>query len=121
MGKRFTCRTTCAASLAITLSTGAVTWLQPADDIAVSGIDGLYVFGDSLIAMQNGTTPARIVRFSVDLRTQQILEANTPELGEPTHGTMVGSTFTSSPIPVGISTTMRGRRSRSAGRGIYHS
>lgn len=77
----------------ITLSTGAVTWLQPADDIAVSGIDGLYVFGDSLIAMQNGITPARIVRFSVDLRTQQILEANTPELGEPTHGTLVGSDF----------------------------
>jgi sugar lactone lactonase YvrE len=77
----------------ITLSTGAVTWMQPADDIAVSGTDGLYVFGDSFIAVQNGVTPARIVRFSADLRTQQILEANTPELGEPTHGTLVGSDF----------------------------
>ena len=28
---------------AITLSTGAVSWLKPADDIVLSGIDGLYV------------------------------------------------------------------------------
>jgi hypothetical protein len=70
---------------AITLSTGAVTWLQPADDIALKGIDGLYVYRDSFLAVQNGTTPPRIIRFSLDLRKQEVLEANTPELGEPTH------------------------------------
>ena len=43
--------------------------------------------------MQNGTTPPRIVRFSLDLRTQEILEANTPWLGEPTHGTIAGGEF----------------------------
>jgi sugar lactone lactonase YvrE len=78
---------------AITLSTGEVTWLQPADDIALSGIDGLYVYGDSFLAVQNGTSPARIMRFSLDLRKQAVLEANTPELGEPTHGTIVGNKF----------------------------
>ena len=78
---------------AITLATGAVTWLKPADDIALNGIDGLYVYGHSFLAVQNGTTPARIVRFSSDLRKQEVLEANTRELGEPTHGTMVGNTF----------------------------
>lgn len=78
---------------AITLSTGAVTWLKPADDIALNGIDGLYVYRDSFLAVQNGTTPARIARFSLDLRKQEVLEANTPELGEPTHGTIVGNTF----------------------------
>jgi len=78
---------------AITLSTGAVAWLKPADDIALNGIDGLYVHGDSFLAVQNGTTPARVVRFSLDLRKQEVLEANTPELGEPTHGTIVGDTF----------------------------
>jgi hypothetical protein len=78
---------------AITLSSGAVAWLQPADAIALNGIDGLYVFLDSFIAVQNGTTPARIVQFSLDLRKQKMLEANTPELGEPTHGTIVGNTF----------------------------
>jgi sugar lactone lactonase YvrE len=78
---------------AIVLSTGAVTWLKPADDIALNGIDGLYVYRDSFLAVQNGTTPARVVRFSSDLRKQEVLEANTPELGEPTHGTIVGDTF----------------------------
>ena len=33
------------------------------------------------------------MRFSLDLRKQEVLEANTPELGEPTHGTIVGNEF----------------------------
>jgi len=78
---------------AIALSTGAVTWLKPADDIALSGIDGLYVHGDSFVAVQNGTTPARVMLFSLDLRKQKVMEANTAELGQPTHGTLVGNTF----------------------------
>jgi sugar lactone lactonase YvrE len=78
---------------AITLSTGAVMWLKPADDIALNGIDGLYVYRDSFLAVQNGTTPARIVRFSLDLRKQEVLEANAPGLGQPTHGTIAGNTF----------------------------
>jgi len=78
---------------AITLATGRVTWLQPGGDIALNGIDGLYVFRDSFLAVQNGTRPERIMRFSLDLRKQEVLEANTPELGEPTHGTMAGDAF----------------------------
>jgi sugar lactone lactonase YvrE len=78
---------------AIDLSSRAVKWLQPADDLALNGIDGLYVYRDSFLAVQNGTTPPRIMRFSLDLRKQEVLEANTPELGEPTHGTIVGNEF----------------------------
>jgi hypothetical protein len=78
---------------AIDLKTRAVKWLKPADGIALSGIDGLYVYNDSFIAVQNGTTPERIVRFSMDLRKQEVLEANWPDLGEPSHGTIVGDTF----------------------------
>ena len=78
---------------AITLSTGRVIWLKPADDIALNGIDGLYVYRNSFLAVQNGTAPTRIMRFSLDLRKQEVLEANTPWLGEPTHGTIVGNTF----------------------------
>ena len=33
------------------------------------------------------------MRFSLDLRKQEVLETNTPGLGEPTHGTIVGNTF----------------------------
>lgn len=78
---------------AIDLATRALRWLVPAEGIAVSGIDGLYVYGDSFIAVQNGTEPRRIARFSLDLRRQAVLEANTPGLGEPTHGVIVGRTF----------------------------
>jgi sugar lactone lactonase YvrE len=78
---------------AIDLATRALRWLVPAEGIALSGIDGLYVHGDSFLAVQNGTEPRRVVRFSLDLRKQSVLEANTPGLGEPTHGTIVGGTF----------------------------
>jgi hypothetical protein len=78
---------------AIHLDSRAVEWLQPAAGIALSGIDGLYVYRGSFLAVQNGTNPPRIVRFSLDLRRQQVLEANTPGLGEPTHGVIVGNQF----------------------------
>jgi sugar lactone lactonase YvrE len=78
---------------AIHLDTRKVDWLQPAPGVALSGIDGLYVHGTSFLAVQNGTTPPRLIRFSLNLRQQEILEANTPRLGEPTHGTFVGDDF----------------------------
>jgi sugar lactone lactonase YvrE len=78
---------------AITLATRVVAWLKPADNIALSGIDGLYVYRDSFIAVQNGTAPERVMRFSLDLRKQEVLEANTPRLGEVSHGTIIGNMF----------------------------
>ena len=78
---------------AITLATRALTWLQPGADIALSGIDGLKIHGQSLIAVQNGTRPARIVRISLDLKSFEVLEANWPGLGEPTHGTLIGDRY----------------------------
>ena len=78
---------------AMDLATHQVRWLMPADHIALSGIDGLYLYGNSLIAVQNGTNPPRVIRFSLDLQSQEVLEANTPLLGEPTHGTLRGNSF----------------------------
>ena len=75
------------------LETRRVEWLQPAPGIALSGIDGLYVHHNSFLAVQNGTTPPRLIRFSLDLRQQEVLEANTPGLGGPTHGTFDGDDF----------------------------
>ncbi|HXB75741.1 MAG TPA: hypothetical protein VNY05_46345 [Candidatus Acidoferrales bacterium] len=78
---------------AMDLAARSVKWLQPARDIALSGIDGLYVYRDGFLAVQNGTSPPRIMRFSLDLQRQAVLEANSPGLGEPTHGTVVGTDF----------------------------
>ena len=78
---------------AMDLKARTVRWLQPAHDIVLSGIDGFYRYGDAFLAVQNGVNPERVVLFSSRLKKQEILEANTPGLGEPTHGTVVGGAF----------------------------
>ena len=78
---------------AMDLKTRTVRWLQPASGIVLSGIDGFYRYGDAFLAVQNGVSPERVVLFSSGLKKQEILEANTPGLGEPTHGTLVGGAF----------------------------
>jgi hypothetical protein len=75
------------------MDTRQVDWLQPAPGIALSGIDGLYLHRGSFVAVQNGVTPERVVRFPLDLRRQELIEANTPNLGEPTHGVFVDDDF----------------------------
>jgi hypothetical protein len=53
------------------------------------------------------------MRFSLDLQKQEVLEANTPGFGEPTHGTMVGATFYFiANQRLGMSTTIREKRRR---------
>ncbi len=78
---------------AMDLQTRAVRWLAPARGIVLCGIDGFYRYRDSFLAVQNGVAPERLVRFGDNLQTQEILESNTPGLGEPSHGTLVGDTF----------------------------
>jgi sugar lactone lactonase YvrE len=73
---------------AIQLKTRAVTWLESAEELR--GIDGLYFYKDGLIAVQNGSSVKRILRLRLKkglaVGDVDVLEANTPELGEPTHG-----------------------------------
>ena len=82
----------------IDLATGAVSWLSHSDDIAMGGIDGLYFHGQDLYAAQNGADPARVMRFHLNaaldrIERMDILESNSPGLGDPTHGVFVGSDF----------------------------
>jgi hypothetical protein len=67
----------------------------PANGVGVytAGIDGLVRDGRSLVAVQNGTVPPRVIRFADDLSRQQVLESGTSGLGEPTHGVVVGRTL----------------------------
>ena len=64
----------------------------------LSGIDGLYAAGNTLVATQNGTSPERVVRFALDASkthviSESIIERATPTLGDPTHGVMVAGYF----------------------------
>jgi hypothetical protein len=78
---------------AMDLKSRVVRWLQPAPQIVLNGVDGFYRYGDAFLAVQNGIAPERLVLFSADLTRQRILEANTPGLGSPTHGTFLDQTF----------------------------
>ena len=76
----------------------AVTWLGHSDSVAYSGIDGMYLVGHSLLAIQNGTPNPRIVTFQLDssyrrIQSWSVVEQSTPHLGQPTHGAVVGDTL----------------------------
>lgn len=82
----------------IELAGGAIFWLSHPDDIDLGGIDGLYARGQELFAIQNGVTPARIVRLQMSssldrVERLEVLESGSPSLGDPTHGVLVGSNF----------------------------
>jgi hypothetical protein len=72
--------------------------LEHPKELSLGGIDGLYLKDRTLIAVQNGTAPARIIRMKLDDSLTRVtgwdtLEANTPELGQPTHGVCVDGKF----------------------------
>ena len=69
-----------------------------ADTTVVAGIDGLYCYNGSLIAIQNGVQPNRILQIFVSSdRTKidkvDVLESNHKVFPEPTLGAIVGSEF----------------------------
>lgn len=77
---------------------GTVTWVQHPDTTAVNGIDGMYVQGHTLYAVQNGTSPERVVRFTLDSRFAnvtgwKVIERGSPSLGDPTHGVLTADGF----------------------------
>jgi hypothetical protein len=80
------------------IRTKQVAWIRSRGKFALGGIDGLYRLGNTLIAVQNGTEPERVIQFALDSSSSQILsetiiERSTATLGDPTHGVMVAGTF----------------------------
>lgn len=80
------------------LSTRQLHWLSTQGRFALNGIDGLYFTRGKLIAIQNGTSPERVIAFTLnatlsEVTSETILERSTPTLGDPTHGVLVGNDF----------------------------
>jgi hypothetical protein len=80
------------------LNSKHVDWIPMEGRHALSGIDGLYAVGNLLIATQNGTSPERVVLFTLDrsntgIIAERIIERATSTLGDPTHGVIVGKYF----------------------------
>jgi sugar lactone lactonase YvrE len=83
---------------AVDVETGDVVPLRMPDDFQTMGIDGLTRYGHSLIAVQNGIVPNRIVRLDLAsgglaVSHVRILAMNPPLMDEPTIGKVVGSDY----------------------------
>ena len=69
--------------------------MKPAPNVALIGIDGLYLHQGKLIAIQNGTNPNRVISLSMNPAATEItgfttLEANHPNFDEPSMGVFIG-------------------------------
>jgi hypothetical protein len=66
-----------------------VTYLPHPENVAVVTLDGLYLSGDSLVGIQNGIEPMRIMRFRLNHAQTEITAAEVIEqserMGDPTH------------------------------------
>jgi sugar lactone lactonase YvrE len=79
----------------IDVATKAVRPIPVPADLALSGIDGLVHADGSLVAIQNGIEPHRILLLDLapggaTIARGRILEMNNPHFDEPTLGTVVG-------------------------------
>jgi hypothetical protein len=69
---------------------GQLTYLPHPESVDVTGLDGLYLAGGSLIGIQNGAEPERIVRYHLnpaqtEITSAEVVEQSTERLGDPTH------------------------------------
>jgi hypothetical protein len=76
----------------------SVSWLRHGSELAVYGIDGPYLYGQGLIAIQNGTVPERLLYMRLDrsytrVLSWRVLLARAAGLGDPTHGVVRENQF----------------------------
>ncbi|MEX2088862.1 MAG: hypothetical protein WEB62_03785 [Bacteroidota bacterium] len=82
----------------VDMSSQKVSILDPPENCTLLGIDGLYQHGRSLVAIQNGVNPNRVLRVQLDKEGKKIdswvtLESNHVDFDEPTLGFVEGNNF----------------------------
>jgi hypothetical protein len=78
----------------IDLATRSIDRLTADGPIWLDGIDGIWLHGEDLIAIQNGTSPKRILRLTLardgrSISEVTVLESENPAWTEPLGGTIV--------------------------------
>jgi WD40 repeat protein len=73
-----------------------ITQILPNENTTLLGIDGLYFHRGSLVAIQNGVRPHRVIELNLDknfnkIKSWKTLEANHADFMEPTLGVKVGN------------------------------
>ncbi len=84
--------------LMIDLANYNVTPLAHAKGVTTTGIDGLALYGNDLVAVQNGARHAKVVKFSLSAKGDSITSATTidrrfTDADEPTAGVIIGDSF----------------------------
>lgn len=82
----------------VDLRTKAISSLVHPSDISTEGIDGMYLRGRSIIAVQNGLGPGRIIRYQLSpaldrVEKAEVLESRNPKFKIPTTGAIAGGQF----------------------------
>lgn len=82
----------------VALADGKIEKVAIQANVTDYGIDGLYRYGDELIAIQNGIRPHRVVALRLDsaglaISAGRIIAANLDEFDEPTLGFIAGDDF----------------------------
>jgi hypothetical protein len=82
------------AVIDLTTIPNKVNYLPHPENVAVVGLDGFYLTGDSLIGIQNGTDPNRILRLRMnhaqtEITSAEVIEQATERMGDPTHAVIV--------------------------------
>jgi hypothetical protein len=82
----------------VSLADGAVTRLESDAGTMLDGIDGLIGYRGGLIAIQNGTSPRRILFLTLSrdgnrIAAARVLESSNPDWSEPTLGALHGEDF----------------------------
>jgi sugar lactone lactonase YvrE len=84
--------------LRVDLLTRVVSRVEDAPGSTSAGCDGIVLNHGAIIAVQNGVTPPRIVRFSLDssgarVRAAEVIDRNFTVADEPAIGTVLGGNF----------------------------
>lgn len=66
--------------------------------VSLKSVDGLHWYKNSLIAIQNGVKPMRVMRYILNptldkVVNYQVIDHNHPAFNEPTNGCIIGDTF----------------------------
>jgi hypothetical protein len=84
--------------LRVDLGNASVIRIDEPPQATTLGIDGLALRGRSIIAIQNGVSPARVLRLDLDddggrIVRADVIDRNWRIAGEPTIGTLAGNDF----------------------------
>ncbi|ESQ81356.1 hypothetical protein [Asticcacaulis sp. YBE204] len=82
----------------VDLAAGTIKRLRAPQNAVLLGLDGLYRYGNDIIAVQNGFKPNRILRLKMsadwgEVESVEVLLRGTDEMLEPTGGQIVGDKF----------------------------